>query len=748
MPSLPRLRGRDSRYENNMNFSRNEESVGISYHPIPRRANRPTSPYREERYEQQQPTNAYEPSSRNINNLQVKVEDLREENMQIRSKLTMKDRQMDDMTSELKDLKNKCVIQNRLIQTLQEEADILKKQKDTVKEQEDHQAVENEMRIRKYLVEKEEAKGKAMSYKEKLYSMLVQIGDALSVEVGDGSAEEATEKLVVKITEIGKDHEFAIKKIERMEDTLNAQDVHTKASRETIMRLVSEIGKEQKSVTEVNEKARSLEEELNEICIKKENIGQENENLRTRMRDGDKLLANCQEEVDHYREKAKTYQDDMEKMEVERNMCRRSFEIFRNTVAKVLGCEDCEATLDEGMIHDRIQHLISTDNVKKHEISGLEAEILDLKNKVKYQEDLYQNAVYDLKQVERDSTQTESRLKELEDDLVSGDVLRDTLRNDRSKYLSFLEEMADAMKVGEALAEMGHSFDTDVLIARANQLVKLEGQALVEKSSSNLVLRKQVKQLKEKLKNKELHLGLVQKKTSDLQEKDKMRTALAIDRDDAIMSVQKLHHKVERLQNALGDQRLRNTELKAELADTNELKVLTLEQKNKIDELMDTVGKLAEKKEHQRQRIGDFKYKLKVTADDADKTSGQYKLQLDAVTGDLKSTKTALDEVSVREKQLLDFRVVVARMLSLDVTTLSIPDFEIISRLEALIRNHHVTAAAHASIQAPLEALDPRFVKGFREAAVHSAPLHRYRRSQGGRTVSPRRPQSPNAKRY
>ena len=45
-----------------------------------------------------------------------------------------------------------------------------------------------------------------------------------------------------------------------MEDTLNAQDVHTKASRETIMRLVSEIGKEQKSVTEVNEKARSLEE--------------------------------------------------------------------------------------------------------------------------------------------------------------------------------------------------------------------------------------------------------------------------------------------------------------------------------------------------------------------------------------------------------------------------------------------------------------------------------------------------------
>ena len=176
--------------------------------------------------------------------------------------------------------------------------------------------------------------------------------------------------------------------------------------------------------------------------------------------------------------------------------------------------------------------------------------------------------------------------------------------------------------------------------------------------------------MKEKLKNKELHLELIQKKTSDLEEKDKMRSALAIDRDDAILSVQKLHHKVERLQNALGDQRLKNTELKAELADTNELKVksskmkndsniflnsnqiLTLEQKKKIDELMETVNKLSEKKEAQRQKIGDIKYKLKHTEDDAEQTSSHFKIQLNALTDDLKSTKKALDEVSIREKQV------------------------------------------------------------------------------------------------
>ena len=77
-------------------------------------------------------------------------------------------------------------------------------------------------------------------------------------------------------------------------------------------------------------------------------------------------------------------------------------------------------------------------------------------------------------------------------------------------------------------------------------------------------------------------------------------------------------------------------------------------------------------------------------------------------------------------------------MLSLDVTSLSIPDYEIVSRLEALIRNHHLTAA----VGAPLEALDPRFVKGY-------APTYSNYHHKGRRITSPsRRAHSPSSKRY
>ena len=37
--------------------------------------------------------------------------------------------------------------------------------------------------------------------------------------------------------------------------------------------------------------------------MNKEKLSNENEDLRVRMREGDKLLATCQDELDHYREK-------------------------------------------------------------------------------------------------------------------------------------------------------------------------------------------------------------------------------------------------------------------------------------------------------------------------------------------------------------------------------------------------------------------------------------------------------------
>lgn len=77
---------------------------------------------------------------------------------------------------------------------------------------------------------------------------------------------------------------------------------------------------------------------------------------------------------------------------------------------------------------------------------------------------------------------------------------------------------------------------------------------------------------KERLESKELHMNLLRQKIAQLEEEKQARTALAVERDEANLTIRKLQKKAERLQKELSESRESNTELKAKLADTNELK--------------------------------------------------------------------------------------------------------------------------------------------------------------------------------
>ena len=55
---------------------------------------------------------------------------------------------------------------------------------------------------------------------------------------------------------------------------------------------------------------------------------------------------------------------------------------------------------------------------------------------------------------------------------------------------------------------------------------------------------------------------------------------------------------------------------------------------------------------------------------------------------------------------MVDLRTVVARMLGLDVNTLAVPDYEIISRLEKLIQAHHAHTLTNWSMDQALENME------------------------------------------
>jgi len=72
-----------------------------------------------------------------------------------------------------------------------------------------------------------------------------------------------------------------------------------------------------------------------------------------------------------------------------------------------------------------------------------------------------------------------------------------------------------------------------------------------------------------------------------------------------------------------------------------------------MDELNVAVEKLTASRGRQKHQLSTLKKELKMTETDADENACRIRTQMEAVTNDLKSTKSLLDETTRREKQVI-----------------------------------------------------------------------------------------------
>lgn len=122
-------------------------------------------------------------------------------------------------------------------------------------------------------------------------------------------------------------------------------------------------------------------------------------------------------------------------------------------------------------------------------------------------------------------------------------------------------------------------------------------------------------------------------------------------------------------------------------------------------------------KEKQARKIAGMKQELEYT--EAEATEGRSRIQysVKAMTDELQATKGLLNEIQRRERQLTDFRQVIARMLGMDVITLAVPDYEIISQLEKLIQAHHSHALTSFTVENSMNDMERNFRQGYKEAS-------------------------------
>uniref|UniRef100_A0A8C0SWK7 Coiled-coil domain containing 170 n=1 Tax=Canis lupus familiaris TaxID=9615 RepID=A0A8C0SWK7_CANLF len=604
----------------------------------------------------------------------VKFECAQSELRDLRSKLLSKEAFCQELKAEMENYKENNARKSSLltslrdrVQELEEESAALTASKirteitahTAIKENQElkKKVAELDESFQKCLKEIEENKNQVSKNCRQHEEFLAQLGDCLDPDKKNEKA--SYEDLILKLRELCEENAFVKGQIVTLEETINVHEMEAKASRETIMRLVSEVNRAQEKAASCTKEKGKLNQDLLSAVETKEALEMEVRILQERLLAGQQVWDASKQELNLLKKRSCELEKSLEASVDAAAASRSQYFSFREKVAALLRGSWGTTGPKEDAIVERIREMTSQEESRKKMVSQLEARISELVEQLGNESGFHQKALQRAQKAENKLEVLQGQLTHLEGELVSGDVLRDNLNFEKQK------------------------------------------------------LRTQ----KERLESKELHMSLLRQKIAQLEGEKQVRSALAVERDEASLTLRKLQKKVERLQKELSVCREANTELKAKLADTSELKIKTLEQTKAIEDLNKSRDKLEKMKEKAEKKLTSVKSELDTTEREAQEDKERAKNMIEVVTNEMKTLKKSLEEVERREKQLVDFREVISKMLGLNMTSLALPDYEIIRCLERLIHSHQhyfVTCAC-------LQDVPPR---GERHTQSHLKLLH------------------------
>ncbi|XP_044278632.1 coiled-coil domain-containing protein 170 [Varanus komodoensis] len=633
----------------------------------------------------------------------VKYECAQAEILDLKSTLASKDISIQDLKAEVGSYKENDARQSSLLSSMQSRLQEMEKESGTIamsKKQVDLKAQailqenlelkekvhEQEVQIRKYLNESESVKIQASQASRQHSEFITQLCHFFDMDLR--GKEEPQEHLLSKISGMHEEIATLKEQIATFKETANVHEMELKANRETIMRLVSELSKEQKKTATYSQDMEKLSEELNSSTADKQNLEKEIRKLQDRLAACQSAWETSQKELSHLKECCNENEEYLKSSTEEARAAKSLHRTFKEQIATLLGSNSILVSPSEEDIIEKIREMCHDEESKKTVVSQLEARIAKLAEMQETQNKLHQETLQKTRKAESKSETLHNQLMRLEGELVSGDVIRDSLKLEKQNYLQFLDQLSEKLNLDCVAADIGFDMRLEAILARVEQLIKLEGDTLRENKIMAHNLQRKLKTQKEQLDNKVLQMKLLRQKIVQLEEEKQVRTALAVERDEANLTLRKLQKKVDRLQNELALAREANTDLKVKLADANELKIRTLEQDKTIEELSKSQEKLEKMKTKAEKQLSSAKSELQLKEREAKEDKEKARNMLESVSSELATFKSALDEVMKKERQLADFREVVSQMLGLNTAAVALPDYEIITRLERLIHSH------------------------------------------------------------
>lgn len=578
--------------------------------------------------------------------------------------------------------------------------------------------VELESRLRTHLEERENAEQDRAVAERNLSNLTTELCRLLFVEYNIGGASDhphllSTDEIIHKAEEMVQENAMLKGKLATLKDYVSQTEFEQQTNRETIMRLMCEAEREQKSISRYTLDMENLIVERDTAMSRQEDLLKEIDVLKERLEASQRAWSSMRNELEEQRQQVHH--------DVDRALINQSIEgqhkAFKECLAQLLSDGYVMVEPYEETIRERIQNLVLGLRDKNAQIESLEAKISNTAAQLESQYELNRSSECKTKRAEADLLEMEERLRRAEQSISTEYALRDGCRVSQDRFVRLLERVAQALNMAPFAVDMALDSVVDAIVVRAEQI----GSGAIDNDRKVHIynLQRKVKSLKEQLECKETHLDMCQQKLAMFEEKLLSKPDLE---KEEFSKNRKLLKLVDKYKTELNEAHLEIRDLKARLLQATDIQMQTIAKEGDMDKLEDTVGKL----EHLRQKHEHTIANLKETV----RTQEQSHIAIQSMASELQATKLALDELTKHHRQLLDLRRLMARMLGLDVSTVAIPDFEIISRLEKLILANQANTSSSVVFDSSVEDMVDEFRKGYQEVGHSTGHVERSR-SQG-----------------
>ncbi|XP_046524754.1 coiled-coil domain-containing protein 170 isoform X2 [Equus quagga] len=452
----------------------------------------------------------------------VKFECAQSELRDLRSKMLSKEVSCQELKAEVENYKENNARKSSLLTSLRDRVQELEEDSAALSSSKirteitAHTAIKENRELKKTVAELDEKLQKCLKENEKNMNQistncrkreefLAQLHDCLDPNKENGAASE--EDVVLKLRELCKENAFMKGQIVTLEETINVHEMEAKASRETILRLVSEVNREQKKAASCIEEKDKLNQDLLSAVEAKEALEREVKIFQERLLAGQRVWEASKQELSLLKTSSCELEKSLKASVDAAAASQSQRSSFREKIAALLKGSMGLTRSTEDAILEGIREMGSQEESRKRMVSQLEAQISELVEQLGNESGFHQKALQRAEKAEDKLEALQGQLTHLEGELISGDVLRDNLTFEKQKIKALEQTKAieDLNKSRDKLEKMKEKAEKKLMSVKS-ELDTTEHEAKEDKERARNMIEAitgEMKTLKKSLEEAE-----------------------------------------------------------------------------------------------------------------------------------------------------------------------------------------------------------------------------------------------------